>query len=89
MKIKIIFSTRAQKEWGKLDRVIQKRIDAAIEEKLEKAPEKYLISLTGSLHGLYKFRVGDYRLICKKEEEKLVILVVSVQHRREVYKNNF
>ena len=86
MKTKIIFSKQAQKELEKLDRSIQKRIDAAVKEKLEKDPEKHLISLTGSFHNLYKFRVGDYRLICKKEEEKLVVLVVTVQHRSEVYK---
>jgi mRNA interferase RelE/StbE len=86
MKTKIIFSKRAQKELEKLDRSIQKRIDVELKEKLEKDSEKHLISLTGSLNGLYKFRVGDYRLICKKEEEKLVVLVVTIQHRSEVYK---
>lgn len=86
MKTKIIFSKQAQKELEKLDHSIQKRIDAAVKEKLEKDPEKHLISLTGSFHNLYKFRVGDYRLICRKEEEKLVVLVVTIQHRSEVYK---
>lgn len=86
MKTKIIFSKRAQKELEKLDRSTQKRIDAAVQEKLEKDPERHLISLTGSFHNLYKFRVGDYRLICRKEEEKLVVLVLTVQHRSEVYK---
>lgn len=87
MKTIIIFSKRAQKELEKLDRAVQTRIDVAVKEKLEKDSAKHLISLTGSLHGLYKFRVGDYRLICKKEEEKLVVLVVTIQHRGEVYKN--
>ncbi len=87
MKTKIIFSKRAQKELEKMDLSTQKRIDEAVKEKLEKDSERHLVSLTGSLHALYKFRVGDYRLICKKEEEKLVVLVVTLQHRSEVYKN--
>jgi mRNA interferase RelE/StbE len=87
MKAKIIFSKQAQKELEKLDRSTQKRIDTAIKEKLEKDPERHLISLTGSFHNLYKFRVGDYRLICRKENEELVVLVITVQHRSEVYKH--
>ncbi len=33
----------------------------------------------------YKFRVGDYRLICDKQDNTLVIFVITVKHRREVY----
>jgi mRNA interferase RelE/StbE len=85
MKTQIIFSKKARKELEKLDHIIQKRIDVAIKEKLEKDPNSHLIPLAGSLKDLYKFRVGDYRLICRKEDKKLVILVVTVKHRKEVY----
>jgi mRNA interferase RelE/StbE len=85
MKIKIIFSKRAKKELEKLDHIIKKRIDLAIKEKLEIDPANHLIPLTGSLKNLHKFRVGDYRLICKKEDENLIILVVTIKHRKEVY----
>jgi mRNA interferase RelE/StbE len=85
MKIKIIFSKRAKKELEKLDHAIKKRIDAAIKEKLEIDPVNHLIPLTGSLKNLHKFRVGDYRLICKKEDGNLIILVVTIKHRKEVY----
>ncbi len=85
MKFKILFSKKAKKELEKLDFSIKKRIDLAIKEKLEKDPINHLILLTGSLKNLYKFRVGDYRLICKKEDDKLIILVVTIKYRKEVY----
>jgi mRNA interferase RelE/StbE len=79
MKFKILFSKKATKEFEKLDHSIKKRIDLAIKEKLEIAPNNHLIPLTGSLKSLYKFRVGDYRLICKKEDDKLIILIVTIK----------
>ena len=85
MRIKIIFSKRAQKELEKLDHAVKKRIDAAIKEKLEIDPANHLVPLTGSLKNLHKFRVGNYRLICKKEDGNLIILVVTIKHRKEVY----
>lgn len=85
MSTHIIFSKKAVKELGKLDHSVQKRIDFAIKKKLAKNPLDHLIPLTGSLKKLYKFRVGDYRLICKKEDGILLILVVTIKHRKEVY----
>ena len=85
MNIEIIFSKKAAKEFRKLDINIQKRIDLAINNKLKIEPKKHLIALSGSLRFFYKFRVGDYRLICKREGTELVILVVTVKHRKEVY----
>ena len=86
MSFQLVFSKKSQKEFKKLDPNIQRRIHVAIKEKLLVNPDQYLISLAGDLKFLYKFRVGDYRLICRKEAKKLVILVVAVKHRKEVYK---
>jgi mRNA interferase RelE/StbE len=81
----ITFSKRAVKEFKKLEPQIKKRMDKAIQSKLLKDPENEIISLTGSLKKLYKFRVGNYRLVCQKEDNKLLILVVTIKHRKEVY----
>jgi mRNA interferase RelE/StbE len=40
-----------------------------------------------NLAGLWRYRVGDYRLICRLEENRLVVLVLQVGHRREVYED--
>lgn len=86
MKWEIIFTKKAQKQINDLDRAIQLRMKKAILEKLVVNPNLYLESLAGELGGYYKFRVGDYRLICTKEDKKLVVIVVEVGHRRGVYK---
>jgi mRNA interferase RelE/StbE len=41
--------------------------------------------LAGSKENLYRLRVGDYRVIFKKEEKQLVILIVRIGHRKEIY----
>jgi len=82
----ILFTKKAEKDFAKLASKIQKRIYNALREKLEKDPDKHLINLTGNKKGSYKFRVGDYRLICKKEYEQIIILILKIKHRREVYR---
>jgi len=43
-------------------------------------------TLVGELEGLIRYRVGDYRLICRLEDRALTILVIEVGHRREIYR---
>lgn len=43
-------------------------------------------ALTANLSGLWRYRVGDYRVICLIEDEQLVVLVVGVTHRSEAYR---
>lgn len=42
--------------------------------------------LTGPKSGSWRYRVGDYRIICKIEDHKMVVLVIELGHRSEVYK---
>lgn len=42
--------------------------------------------LVGDKSGLWRYRVGDYRLICEVQQDKVVILVVEIGHRRDIYK---
>lgn len=43
-------------------------------------------ALVGDKQGLCRYRIGDYRLICKIEDDKLLILALSLGHRREIYR---
>ena len=43
-------------------------------------------SLVGNLKGLWRYRVGDYRIICQIKNDQLIILVTDVAHRKYVYK---
>ena len=83
---KIKFDKKSKKQFYNLNRDIQERITKAIENKLVISPQIHLISLKGERAYLYKFRVGDYRLLCSKNDENRIILVVGVKHRKEVYR---
>lgn len=76
-----------QREMKKLDKQVAKRITAKLREISQlDDPRSMGKGLTGNLAGLWRYRVGDYRIICDIEDGVLVILVVDVAHRREVYK---
>ena len=85
MTWKIIFTKRGEKDLKELSPEIRKVIAKAINSKLLSDPEKSLIPLTGKLKGIYKFRVGQYRILCEKRSETFIIVVVKIGHRREVY----
>lgn len=86
MKWTFEFSKKAEKQFTKLDKTIQSRIKKAVLERLVVNPKLVLIPLTGDKKGFYKFRVGDYRLLCSKDDEKFYVLVLKVKHRKEIYK---
>jgi mRNA interferase RelE/StbE len=86
MKWQVDFTPSARKQLENLDKSTKLRIKKDIEEKLIIDPNRFLIPLHGDLAESYKFRVGDYRLLCKKENKKFLILVIKIKHRKEVYK---
>ena len=49
-------------------------------------PRRFGHALTGDREGLWRYRVGDYRIIAAIEDDRFVVLVVAVGHRREVYR---
>ena len=80
-------SDRFKREFRKLDRYTQKIIRAWIDKNLVDCenPRAYGKGLTANRSGQWRYRIGDYRLICSIEDERLVILALSVGHRRELY----
>jgi mRNA interferase RelE/StbE len=87
MAWKIEFDPAALKELERLDKPVERRILKFLRERVTRLDEPRQIgaSLQGSLSGFWKYRVGDYRLICSLEDDRLVVLVLRVGHRREVY----
>lgn len=88
LKWKIEFDEKAQAELLRLDKQVQRRIVDFIENRLipRDNPKSLGDPLKGGLGGLWRYRIGDYRLICKIENELLTVVALSVGHRREVYK---
>lgn len=80
------FSETALKTLKKLDGSIQKQIIKYVHELEEiKDPRTRGKGLTSNLAGLWRYRVGDWRLICEIKENKLLISVLRIGHRSEVY----
>lgn len=78
----------AARQLARLDRPIQHRILRFLRERVETAedPRSFGRALQGRHSGLWRYRVGDYRLICQLRDSQRIMLVVTLGHRREVYR---
>lgn len=81
------FLETAEKQFEKLDKSVCRSINRYIEERLETSqnPRRFGKPLAGNLKEFWRYRVGDYRIICNIQDTQLLILVVRVAHRSEVY----
>ena len=72
----------------KLDARAQRNIIRFLREKIatDDDPRRFGDPLRKDLKGLWKYRIGDYRIICSIEDKTVIVLVVRVGHRRSVYK---
>ncbi len=80
----VIFSKKFEQQLKKLEKGLQQRITSGI-ERTRIRPHSYFQRLVGM--ETYRLRIGDYRIIADLDGEKLVILVLEVGHRKNVYKN--
>lgn len=80
----IIFSEKAKNQIKKLEKNIQERILATL-ERVKIRPHSYLKKLVGDPG--FRLRVGDYRVIMDVNQGNLLILIIKVEHRKNVYKN--
>ena len=71
-----------------MERQVAKRILDYMDERIAPAsdPRSYGKPLTGPLGNLWRYRVGDFRVICSIEDEVLLILVVEIGDRKDVYR---
>ena len=79
----IEFDKRAADLFRKLDKSLQERIGKKIE--LLKENPHLGIPLVGNFTGFYKLRIGDYRVIYKIKNEQLIVLILNVGHRKNIY----
>ena len=87
MKYEVELSERFKKEFRKFDKYTQNMIRAWINKNLvgTENPRLHGKGLTANRSGQWRYRIGDYRLICNINDNKLIILALSVGHRRDVY----
>ena len=89
MAYSVELAESADRELAKLDAQQRKRILKFLQGRVAKLDDPR--SVGEALHGsrlgeFWKYRVGDYRLICKLEDDRLIVLVLRVGHRKEVYR---
>ena len=84
----IEYLSTAKRQLKKLDTKIATRIISFLGERIAKSGEPYALgsALVGEWSGYWHYRVGDYRIVCKIRDEALVVLVVKVAHRSDVYR---
>lgn len=86
---KVEWDDRARKELRRLDLPRQKEILKYLKERAEgcEDPRAFGKNLTGNKAGLWRYRVGNYRLICTFEYDVFVVLVIGVGDQKEIYEH--
>lgn len=87
MNYKILISTEAKNNIKKIDRHIALKILHKFEDDLSKFgnPRAFGKALKGNLCCLWRYRIGDYRIICDIQDNILTIVLVRIAHRKNVY----
>lgn len=87
MTWKIEFDNRARKELRKLDPETQKRLLSWISENVAGTgnPREKGRALKGRFRGLWRYRVGDYRIVCQIKDDEILILILRIAHTKDIY----
>ena len=88
MAWKIEYDPRAIDDLNRLDRPIRRQIVDYLEQRVAAATHPRLFGkpLRHGMAGLWRYRSGEYRIICRLQDEVLVVLVVGIGHRRDIYR---
>ena len=87
MDWRIEFDPDALRELSRLDPSIQRRIIAYLRQRIAKPedPRRFGRALRGNLQNLWRYRIGDFRLICEIRDDPRLVVVLGVGHRKDVY----
>lgn len=82
------YSVNAQKELKKLDKNTLRLIKYWIEKNLidTENPHQHGKAFTGNLKGIWRYRVGDYRLFAEINDNEIFIFIFEIAHRKDIYK---
>ena len=83
----LVFSKEALKDLKKLDNSVSRVIYAWLKKNIDGCsdPRIHGKGLTANRSGQWRYRVGNYRIICKIEDDKVIVLVLTIGHRSTVY----
>lgn len=85
---RLVFSKRAEKQLSKTDAGMRRIIVAWLLKNVDGSddPRAHDKGLTGNLSGAWRYRIGDYRVLCDIRDDELVVLALEIGHRREAHK---
>lgn len=88
MTYHVAFTATAKKDLKELDKHTTSFLLGWIRKNLEgcEDPRRHGKALTANHAGEWRYRIGDYRVIVRIEDERIVILIITIRHRREVYR---
>lgn len=84
---KLKFDKQAVKQLKKIDKPIAEMILRWLYKNVDNTtnPKQHGKNLKGDLKGLWRYRVGNYRVICHINDDELIVLALEVGHRRDIY----
>lgn len=87
MAWKIEWDERAVRDARKLDVQTRQNIIRYLRERIntDEDPRRFGKPLLADMSGLWRYRVGDCRIVCRIEDDKMVVLILAVGHRRNIY----
>ena len=87
MKYKVLFTDRAKKQLKKLDKHTSALIIGWLEKNIQGCDNLRIHGkgLVENKSGQWRYRIGDYRVICEIQDKTIIVLVLEIGHRREIY----
>ena len=87
MQYKVIFTERAKRQLKKPDKHIAALIIGWLKKNIQNCenPRLHGKGLVENKSGQWRYRIGDYRVICEIQDKEIIVLVLEVGHRREIY----
>ena len=87
MNFKIKFTARALKQLKKMDKHTAALIVAWLRKNIEGCsdPRQHGKGLTANRSGQWRYRVGDYRIIAEIQDEEVIVLIIEIGHRKDIY----
>ncbi len=88
MSYSVKYKKAAEKKLEKMDATVRNRIKTWIDKNLEgcENPRAKGKALEGEWEGYWRYRVGNYRLVADIQDDKIIILIVNVDKRNDIYK---
>lgn len=87
MRYNVVFTDKAKKQLKKIDKHIASLIIGWLEKNIEgcETPRIHGKGLVENKSGQWRYRIGDYRVLCEINNQEIIVLVLEVGHRREIY----